>query len=264
MFACLAPLVGLAQGLDELAGGRSGGLAHGSVALTDVWAACHNPGALILVEGPAVGLCHEQRYFLPDLGISSLAAVYPFEGGALGLSFGTKGTAEYQVLRSGLAYAHSFSHGINAGIKLTYLREQIPEPSKNRQHLMVSGGGLIKLNETLKLGMVFSGPLSHQGPGIDLFRSLHLRIGLSYRISEELLLVSELNKQPTRRESWRSGLEYCINEQIIVRSGIATGPIRHSLGLGFRYASYSCDISFEYLHSLGSTANLSLQYAFER
>jgi hypothetical protein len=259
LFACLMPLVGLAQSFTELAGGRSRGLAHSTVAIADVWSACHNPGGMALVKGTQMGLSFEQRYFLSDLSLGNMALVHSVEGGALGFSFGISGFESYQRLSTGLAYAHSFGQRISAGVRLSYGKETLPEPAAEGSEMLLTSGCLVEISEKFQIGMSLSHPLKklHSYPETRII----VRLGGVCHLSEKLLLTSELFKTTQRQESLRSGLEYTAAETLAIRLGVASRPWRHNLGVGFRYEGYSCDLGFEYSYTLGATANISLQYA---
>lgn len=261
LFACLMPLVGLAQGFSELAGGRSLGLAHSSVVFTDVWSACHNPGAMAQVEGTQGGLSYEKRYFLEGLNLGNMVLVHSVEGGALGFSFGLLGSDLYQKMRTGLAYAHSFGQSFSAGLKLSYGRESIPETAYRGEELLISPGFIVSMSDKFSLGLSFQQTLkslhASANPGFSL------RLGGIYHFTDKLLLATEIYKTVKQPEIIRCGLEYLAAETLALRMGMATAPWRHNMGVGFNYEGYSCDLGFEYSYTLGATANISLQYSFK-
>ncbi len=261
MFACLMPLVGLAQDFTELAGGRSMGLAHSSVAVADVWSACHNPGAMVLVEGTQGGLSYERRYFLEDLNLSNMALVHSVEGGALGFSFGLLGSGSYQKMRTGLAYAHPFGQKVSAGIKLIYGRENIPETGFKGEEMFLSTGCLVRISDAFLLGITLQQPLKKLYPTAE--PPVSLRLGGVCHVTEILLLALEIHKDLRQPESLKSGLEYQIANSLAVRLGLASEPWRHNMGVGFSYKSYTCDLGFEYSYTLGASANLSFQLSIQ-
>ena len=261
LFVYLMPLIGYCQGLAELAGGRAGGLAQSTVALTDVWSTCHNPGAMAMVEGMQGAVSYEKRYLLNDLNIGTMALIHPIRRGAIGGSFGLTGFQNYQKMRAGLAYSHSFGENFSAGLKMIYGYEQLPEPTADHQEILLSTGILIRFTDHVRFGLMIRNPL-YQELGDDKAFPIRARIGLAYQVAKTLLITCEVLKDQTRSESVRTGLEYTAHKSIALRIGLATTPIRHTLGFGFTHSKYTCDLGIEYMHSLGTSALLSLQYSF--
>lgn len=261
LFVCLMPLAGLAQSFSQLAGGRSAGLAHSSVALQDVWSVCHNQAAMTAVDGTEVGISYEKRYFLRDINLVNFALTRSVGQGALGLSFGFLGFDSYGESSPGLAYAHSFGQHFSMGVKLAFDMLSVNETGARRSQINSALGILLNPTDELRLGLHLDHFNSAWLDEENVLYPMTLRLGLAYDVSEHLLLTGELLKQLGRTESIRAGLEYLPAATLALRIGVATAPYRQSLGLGYDLGAYQVNLSFDYLQALGGTANLSLQIA---
>lgn len=262
LLICLLPCLLAGQRAGQLMGARSAGLAQSSVALQDVWSIYHNQAGMTALETTHIASCYQQRYFLYDLNLGSLALVQPLGKSRLGFSIDFFGFELYHETNFGLAYALALGDKISAGIKLNYHRLAIAESDFSSGRLISEAGLMLQALEKLRLGIHLYHPRAiltrtnnHQVP-------TSFRFGAACEISDQLMLAVELFNVLGKRESIRAGLEYDLATIITCRLGIATNPVRHSLGLGFNIDGLSLDLGFEYLAALGGTTTASLQYDF--
>lgn len=260
MFACLMPLLGMSQDFSQLSGGRSAALSHSSVALADPWSICHNQAAMTGVVNTWIGASYEKRYFLNDINLANLAVTQSVGKHALGFCFSFLGFDSYYESKLGLAYAHSFGTQLSAGLKFSYDLLSSPETGRKLRQFNSALGVFIKTSDKLHVGVHLNNINSvWRNPDANL-QPMAIRLGLLYRVSEELGITAEAYKQLDLAESIRGGMEYQPGKILAIRLGLATAPFRQTLGMGYCLGQYQVDLSFEYMHVLGGTTNLSLQY----
>ena len=89
-----------------------------------------------------------------------------------------------------------------------------------------------------------------------------LRFGASYKVSEKVLITSEMEKDIDQKAVFKSGLEYNITDPIFVRAGISSNPFVSSFGVVVRLKGFEFDIATAFHSVLGYTPQLSLGYTF--
>ncbi len=72
-------------------GGRSAGIGHASVTLSDVWSTHHNQAGLAYLENISAGVFYENRFLLKELGVQGGVLALPTKGGTFGISMSSFG-----------------------------------------------------------------------------------------------------------------------------------------------------------------------------
>ncbi len=259
----LLPLAGFAQNYAYFTGGRSAGLAHSSVALTDVWAAHHNQAALGFLEKTTAAISIENRFFLPDLALANVAFAHPTKLGTVGLSLSYFGFELYNESKIGLNYSRAFGKYFSLGLQVNYHNYFVSEGSGTPNAVTFEAGVLAKPVKNLNIGFhVFNPSSSLINVETEERLPLIARLGAMYQIGEDMCLTAEVKKAEGIAERHAVGLEYRVIEKLILRTGVGLQPFTNTFGLGLDLGSFTADISYEYAQVLGSNGNLSLQYAF--
>jgi hypothetical protein len=85
-----------------------------------------------------------------------------------------------------------------------------------------------------------------------------VQMGISYLPSESLRLMAELEKDIELAPVFKAGIEYELNQWILLRTGISSNPARLSFGLGLRKDRFGFDYAYGQNTALGRTHHLSL------
>ncbi len=259
----LLPLAGFAQNYAYFAGGRSAGLAHSSVAITDIWAGHHNQAALGFLEKTTVAISYENRFFLPDLALANAAFAYPSKLGTLGLSLSYFGFELYNESKFGLNYSRAFGKYFSLGLQVNYHSYYVSEGSGSPNSVTFEAGVLAKPVKNLNIGFhVFNPSSSFKNIETEERLPLIARLGAMYKVGDEIGITAEVKKSEGIEERYAVGLEYRIIEKIVLRTGVGLQPLNNTFGLGLDLGAFTADLSYEYAQVLGSNGNLSLQYAF--
>lgn len=230
-----------------------------SVITPDVWAVFNNPAMLAELEYFSVGLNHENRFLIRELGLNSIAVTLPAKPGSLGIAIRQFGSALYSETFAGLAYGRMFGERFNAGIRLDAYHTQLGENYGKRTILTFGGGASAWLNENLTVGAVLfnpfrilvSGAFSENIPTI-------MRTGFLYQIENDIRIMGEIEKDSRYKPTYRIGGAYQLMNIAELRVGTSLFPSTWSFGFGLLLGSFRFDIAASRHEVLGFSPNASL------
>jgi hypothetical protein len=272
----LSMLNGMCENANHPLGGRSSGMGNTSVTLNDFWSVHNNQAGLAGYKNISAGFFYEDRFIMKELGLKALAFVLPVKSGVFGLNFNTFGYSQYNETKVGLAYAKGFGKIFSAGIQLDYLRTGIAENYGNKNVFTFEIGLMSKLNEKVILAAHVFNPINVrlEQQYDERIQSVY-KFGVSYLVSEKLLLAIETEKSRDFKPLVRGGLEYKIIDQAIARIGYSTLPSMsgtddfsiaslYSFGFGLNFQKLIIDFSASVHQTLGWSPSVSLIYKFNK
>lgn len=255
----------LAGGDNYPIGGRSAGMAHTSVALSDVWSVHHNQAGLAFVTNSEVGVFSESRFLVPGLGLRGIAAAVPTNSGVFGVNLAQFGFSNYNESKVGLAYARKFGDKLSFGLQMDYLRVHLAENYGNRNMFTVELGVMAKLTKELTFGAHVYNPNRAKVADFNEERTpAILRMGFNYTFSEKVIVAVEMQKDIDFKPVVKAGIEYHITKPLYLRTGIASNPFLNSYGFGLELKQFKIDFATSYHTTLGYTPHLSVSYAFNK
>ncbi len=258
----MLPICGFAQNFSQFAGARSAGLAHSSVAISDVWAAHHNQAALGFLDESGIGGSVENRFFINELKVVQIAGAYHFDKiGTFGLVASSFGFELYNESKYGLSYSRAFGDYFSVGLQLNYQNYYVEEGTGNNGALTFETGILAKPTDKLNIGFhVFNPSQAFKNSDAEERLPYIGRLGFKYQFSDEFFLTAEAKKQQELAERYSLGVEYQFIEVLVFRTGVGIQPLSNHFGLGLKLEKFEVDLSYEYAQTLGSNGVLSLQY----
>lgn len=263
-FALLSAFAVNAQGwLSQ--GARTGAMANNGVTLIDAFAYHHNPGALGFIEKGTAGLSYESRYALKELQTQSLAVAVPLKIGVISVGGQFYGYDTYRTTRAGLGYSMKLSENISAGVQINYLGTRLSSYYGSKHGVSAEFGALAKLNDRVNVGfsVVNLGRTRLADFKDDRYGTL-LRLGLSYQLLEELLIVAEIEQEINFDTRLRAGFEYHPIELLYIRAGVQGAPMDFAFGFGLKYERFKVDLSTQYNQTLGWTPAASFIFDFSK
>jgi len=252
-----------------VAGARAAGMANAGITNLDNWAVFNNPAGYAWLNNKAVGVFYENRFLMKETGYGAMAFSSPLFGGNVGLGFSHFGYSLFQSDKIVLGYSQQLFKGFSMGLQVNYFSVRQSEYYGNLNAVTFEAGVLAKPNDRLSIGAYVFNPIN-----LSYFEDnqskmpVTLRIGMSYLFSKSLLLSVETGKSINGYTPvFRTGIEYYINEQFALRTGIALVPVEYSFGLGYNNVfgnknKFGFDLAFAYHEVLGSTPKLSVNYEF--
>lgn len=246
---------------DFTLGAREAAMGNASVAATHAWSFQHNSAALSFAEQAYLGLSVENRFSIQELSIGGAEFVQPTNSGVFALQLMHYGDELLSESQLGLAYARPFGKTFSAGMKLQYRDTRLGGEYGTRNAFLINLGLLTSLSKTLAVGVHLSNPnrtilssdYKERYPTI-------FRMGVAYRVSDKVLLLSEGEKKTQGALVGKLGFEYQIRQLFYLRTGIVTKPIQNSLGFGFCWNTFCLDVSTMRHWSLGYVSQCSMRF----
>lgn len=246
-------------------GGRSAGMAHASVTLSDVWSTHHNQAGLAWLETPSAGVYYQNKFIIPELSNLGLAYAHPLKTGTIGVQWSNFGYSLYQENKVGLAYALQLSEHLSGGVQLDYLSTKLGGIYGSKSALAAEIGLQAKLTSKLSIGAhVYNPTRTKLNDYNNEAIATIMRFGVDYRFSDRILLVVETEKDIDHLAMLKTGIEYKANEKFYFRGGVATGPTLATFGFGLFMEQYHLDIAACYHQVLGFSPELSFVYQFKK
>jgi hypothetical protein len=242
-------------------GARSASLGESSVTLIDAFSFHNNPGALGFLEEGTVGLSYRSRYLLRDLQSQGFAYAQPLKKGVVSAGGQFYGYEQFRTNRIGAGYSLQLSDNIAAGIQLNYLSARLDPAYGVRQTLSGEFGILGKINDDISLGFsVFNLGRAQLSTFQDDRFSTLLRLGVSYQLIEDLILLGEISQDVGFEARFRGGLEYNPSSASLfyLRVGAQSNPVELGFGFGLDYEKLKIDLASQYNQLLGWTPSMGL------
>jgi hypothetical protein len=253
----------LAQNFRQI-GARQAGMSYAGVAINDVWAYHNNPGMLGFLEEAGVGAYYENRFFLREFQYQGLVYAQPLKKGVISFGGQYSGFEQFSTSRVGLGYALSLSEILSMGIQINYMNVRQPAYYGTKHGITGEFGLGIRVSPKWTMAMAInnltrSKLVEYQN---ERFETI-FRIGANYKVSERVLICSELEKDITFPMRLKAGVEYMPTSVIFIRAGAAVNVTSFSLGFGYKIKNLHIDISSNYLQPLGFQTCVSLNHVLK-
>lgn len=248
-------------GANPPAGSRSAGMAHASVALTDLWSVHHNQAGLAFAESPAVGFYHQGGY-VREMDHQALVVLVPVFSGAVATSCICYGYEHYQELKAGIAYGRLLAANLAAGIQLDYFRTRFSGDFQDVDLVTFEAGVHLRVNDHWSVATHVFNPLSYESPRRNGYLPSVYRMGVLWAPYGQWTMLVEVEKRPRSALVSKVALEYELTPCFCLRSGLSLDPVLHCFGLGYAWSSFQADLAFSFHSLLGRLPNFSLSYVF--
>jgi len=245
-------------------GARQAGMSDCGLTISDVWSANHNQAALAYLERPSMGLFYENRFIFKELGLQAGSFALPLNSGTFALSLSHFGYSLYNESKIGLAYAKALGNRLSIGMQIAYMNTKIGEDYGNRGAPIAELGMLAKPVDNIFIGVHVFNLTRSKIPyySEDQIPTI-LKAGLGLVLSEQLLVLTEIEKDLSHKAIFRTAIEYLFMEQLYLRAGVSTNPNQISFGLGYKTNRIRADIAFSTHPILGTTPHVGLVYYFD-
>jgi len=244
------------------AGARANAMGNASVTLTDVFSVQNNTAAMGMLEESAIGLS-AQNYFMVEGGLSAFygAGVFATErSGNIGVSAHFTGDPTFNQTKIGLAYGRKLADELAIGLQLDYVGTRIVEAGSG-QAFTFDIGVLYTPAENISIGAKAFNPIRVEN-GMERPEPLPsvISAGLSWRVSEKVLLCAEGEQDLENAIRLKTGLEYQIIDALFLRGGYISDPSMFTAGFGLQLKTFQLDASAQFHQQLGVTPGFGLRY----
>jgi hypothetical protein len=246
----------------SFSGSRSQALANASVCLSDVFAYHNNPANAAGQKQVSFGLAYENRFLLKELQHQSYAVLIPLKFGVLSIGGNSFGYRDFRTFKNGVGYSMKLFEELSLGVQMNHHMIRLTSPYGLNQTVTGELGISYKVTEAWNFGMaVFNiGRNELINNPIERY-STSMRLGTSYKISNMVLAVAEIEKDISHPLRFKSGIEYSPDNNLLFRIGFATNPIELSFGIGWVFSDrYFLDFGSQYHQVLGWSPNFSFRF----
>lgn len=243
----------------EPVGARAAGMGNIITLQTDVWAAVNNPAGLGMLTGGGIGVSHEQRFTMPEMGVSTLAGTFPLLGNGVGLSLSNVGLANYGENRFGIAAGRKLSKYLAAGISVDGHLMRFPEDYKNLFAINGNAGVWATPAKNFTLGLyVFNLTFSKWNDREKTKLPVVFSLGAGYSLAVPVQLVAEISKNIYEVARVKIGTEFLVGKVLYLRAGIITQPFEVHFGVGYVYKKILFDAALSRHPVLGYTPQAAI------
>ena len=261
---CLFNIQCFSWDLSGIAGGRGNAAGKCSVSLSDFWSIQNNPAGMADYKVFGSGLSYENRFLMKELSFYNTALVIPVKIGTFGLSFSRFGFEKYNENNLALAYARAFSPYFKMGLKLDYLLFKFSDEYAKRRTATFEIGIQSNITDDLCIGAYLFNPINVKLKTIHNERiPVIFRFGLSYYVTKDFLMTSEVEYETEKKLDYRFGIEYHTLKEFYIRAGIYTNPATATFGVGYTLSRVVIDISTTLNQRTGVSFQSSLIFKFK-
>jgi hypothetical protein len=245
-------------------GAASVGMGNIATLNSDVWSAFNNPAGIGISPRWAIGIQHEQRYTMAELGISALAATIPILGGGIGLSLTNTGFSEYGENLCGLKIGRKLGSTIYAGIGLQMHLLRFPDNYHNAFAISGNAGVYAVPGEHFIIGVYISNLSFSRFNNKERDKLPVLLLwGMAYKINDNNKICAEIEKDIYAALRIKGGVECLVAGILYLRSGVLSHPFQIHFGLGYKYKSFQVDFAIYRHPTLGFSPQLSFSSIFQ-
>jgi hypothetical protein len=245
-------------------GARGLGMGNATNGLTYEWGLFNNVGSIgLLTETSAAAAYHIQSRLA---NTNRMAFVFnsPLRFGVISAGAFRFGDELYNEHIVSAGFSNKF--GITSlGLKVNYIQYQA-EGFGTQRAISFDFGGITQLTEVISISASISNLTQSQIDYENGKEELPTRLtaGLTFRLSDKLIVATELEKDLLYAATWRTGLEYEFKSKFFARTGFNLQPTSGFFGLGTRRKLIQADYAVQFNSLTGASHQASVTYRFNR
>jgi hypothetical protein len=246
-------------------GARAVGMGNVSVTLQDGWAVFNNIGALAWTNETSLLTAVDNRFTISGFNTLAAGAVLPIlkEKTVLGATISRFGDNLFNEVNFGVGISHKIDK-VSLGFKTNYV-QFATEGLTTKTAFTFEFGGLMQFTKHI---FVAAHIYNFNQAQIANFKDEKLptimKVGMSYRPLETIMLNMEVIKDIDYPTNFRAGGEYKPIKQLSLRAGLSLNPLIYNYGAGFEIAGFHIDYSLNTHTTLLPAHHLSIAYRFRK
>ena len=245
-----------------LAGAKGAAMGNASVGFSGIESVWSNQAGLASINKWVVNLTAENRFLSSELNQYYLATAYATPSGVFALSAKYFGFDAYNEQKIGLAYARKLFENLSIGVQFDYLNTRIKEYGNN-SWISFELGLQSQIFSNLTLGAHVFNPVKIEITENENLPTI-LRIGFTYKASNKINLVAEIEKDINFPFRFKGGIEYQLADPFFLRFGVGTNPVLVSFGVGYRINNIQFDAASSYHQFLGFSPVASFNFQSDK
>lgn len=245
-------------------GGRANSMGKAGAALIGNWGTFNNQAATAFETDLSLMSYCENRFGLKEFSAFLAAAVIPTSQGNITTSITYFGLEIYNEQKIGLGYTRRFSDNFSLALQFDLLGLSIPATGVSEHNITFEVGLIYKPTPKLNIGLHIFNPtqikLSQSTDNTEVPQIS--RLGLSFKLSENFLIASEIEHSSETDINIKGGLEYYLFDWLAIRSGYYDKPQTCTFGMGFKSKKLMVDLAYQLSNSRNKTPGISIRYYF--
>ena len=244
-------------------GGRIGAMAETGVVLADSWSINANQAGMRAIVKPVLSVAYQRNMFATQIVTQSATFQLPVKAYTLGFGVSSYGFDSYKVQQIGLAVAKSFGPLLSAAMRVNYHQLQIPAYGKASTY-SADVGFLYQFSKRVVIGAHVQNVSNTSFTNTANFSPIPLLIdfGVSYKSTEQILLVAALQQSLNQTPQPKLGIEYQLIPVLALRGGLSFNQPKQFAGIGLKIKKMCFDWSINSQNTVGTGSQISLQYEF--
>lgn len=245
-------------------GTRANSMGKASASLIDSWGIFNNQASMAFTDKTTLLTYCENRFGLKEFSSLTAALVVPGSHGAFGANITYFGLELYHEQKIGLAYARKFGENFSMGLQFDLLNLAIPSTGISENAISFEGGLTYKPSSHLIMGFHIFNPIQASFPDNSNKSTIPqiTRLGITYIISDNFLIIAEMEHSSETDMTLKTGLEYRILDWLAIRSGYYEKPQTCTFGLGITIESLKIGLAYQFSNSRNRTPGITVLYQF--
>lgn len=254
--------IGICHGQSHL-GARLTAMGKNGNTVTDVWCTQANPAGISDLAAPILALDYTKYLFAPELSRQAVALAVPIRKNYLGFGFDRYGINEYNEIKAGFTITKKFGERLSIGLKGNYHQLKISNYGTSTA-FSIDVGAHYKFNEQVLFGLYITNPAQQKfsSKAINSTPPTTAYLGLSYFVSNKVLIATNLAKTLKTPLDFTIGIDYQLIDLLSLRGGLTVKPFKQYAGFGLNYSKLMLDVAVESDPHLGYSPQITLGYAF--
>ncbi|MBN8650888.1 MAG: hypothetical protein J0L67_05655 [Cytophagales bacterium] len=253
-----------AQSISTQMGARGLGMGNATNGLVYEWGLFNNVGSIgLLTETTASAAYHIQSRLAYA---NRMAFVFntPLRFGVISVGAFRFGDDVYNEHVVSTGFSNKFGN-TSLGAKINYIQYQA-QGFGTRRAISFDFGGITQLTDVISISASITNLTQSQIDFENEKEALPTRLtaGLTFRLSDKLLVATELEKDLLFPASWRTGLEYEFKSKFFARTGFNLQPTSGFFGLGANRKLLHADYAIQFNALTGASHQASVTYKFNR
>jgi hypothetical protein len=241
-------------------GARANGMGYTSSCLKDEWSLLNNVGGLADIKNSSASFTYRAQPSFKSFNSMAAVVTVPTAVGVAGASIYKFGDNLYNEQILSIGFGSKFGLA-SLGVKGNFIQYYI-EGFGYKRVSTISFGGVADLTPKVSVGASITNinqPKISENEHVPTL----LTAGISIKLSENVLIATEVEKDLERKPLVKSGLEYSPQQKIYFRTGFNLNPQAGFFGLGFKAKKFMLDYAYQYKFSIGASHQASVTYKFK-
>jgi len=241
---------------DIRAGAAEAGMGYAIIVKEGFWSSFHNQALLAFNNATLCGINYENRFGISELGTRTAGAIFPAGKASIASVYSHFGCTDFKRDMAGLACGLKLSEKIAAGVQIDYFSERTSGEYDNSQHITFETGIIVSASDNIRIGFHLFNPVPNSLRKNS--QPVSLVVGAAINLSNSLYAASDVEMSSGSDATLRTGFEYEVLKNLMLRAGFITRNNSFCFGTGYRAGSVTIDIGFTTHEILGVTSVASL------